>query len=282
MAIKKLLILSAASLVAAASTASFAGGPDAMSGPMPAAPAPAAMDWTGFYAGANIGGAIGKAATSNLVSNLDNGEDSTLDNTFNAVNNNNLNVSSAVLGGQLGYNFEIPGADGFVIGLETNYDLMKQSTAVTTSGGDTDNTNDAVAATNSVQTNWFYTLRPRLGYSFADDTLMVYATGGLALADFTYNSSSSANNSGGSNIPVDGEQPNSLAQTRIGWTAGGGIEWRFVPNWSVQGQYLYTSYGTMSQSQSYENNAGTGTPTTFTQAASLYDNVITAGINYHF
>ena len=64
MSIKKLLILSAASLTVVASAAAFAGGPDAMSGPMPAAPAPAMADWTGWYAGLNMGGAIGNAPSS--------------------------------------------------------------------------------------------------------------------------------------------------------------------------------------------------------------------------
>lgn len=273
MSIKKLLILSAASLVAVASTASFAGGPDAMSGPMPAAPAPAAMDWTGFYAGGNIGGAIGSAPVSNVLS----GEPATNayeQNALNAANNSNFNASSAIVGAQLGYNFEIPGADGFVVGLETNFDYMSQSTASTNNVYESHGDDDYSGA-NSIQTNWDYTLRGRLGYSFMDDTVMVYGTGGLALADLTYDNVETLGP--GALTPNTGSTF-SLAKTMIGWTAGGGLEWRFVPNWSLQGQYLYENLGTISQNQTYD----TGDTVTTTQNASLTENVVTAAINYHF
>jgi len=266
MSIKKLLILSAASLVAVASTASFAGGPDAMSGPMPAAPAPAAMDWTGFYAGGNIGGAIGKSATSTVQSGT--AATAAQQTVFNSVNANNFNASSAILGAQLGYNYEF---QDFVFGLESNFDYMPQNTAATTSAVVTGTT--AYTATNSIQTNYDYTLRGRLGYSFADDTLLVYGTGGLALADLTYNQQGV----GAGTSTGNAADTHSLNNAMIGWTAGGGLEWRFVPNWSLQGQYLYENLGT--ETQSY---TGTTTTTGYTQNASLTENLVTAAINYHF
>ena len=30
-----------------------------------------------------------------------------------------------------------------------------------------------------------------------------------------------------------------LSNTRTGWTAGGGVEWMFVPNWTAKAEYLY-------------------------------------------
>jgi hypothetical protein len=32
---------------------------------------------------------------------------------------------------------------------------------------------------------------------------------------------------------------NSVSNTKVGWTAGGGVEWMFLPNWSAKVEYLY-------------------------------------------
>ena len=280
MSIKKLLILSAASVVAVASAAAFAGGPDAMSGPMPAAPAPMMSDWTGWFAGGNLGGAIGNAGTSNVGSNVskDGGyttHSAGIDGAFNAANSMPMNVSSGVIGGQLGYNYEY--AD-FVFGLESNFDYMPQTASATQSAYNKANS-ISFLGTSSVNTNWYDTVRGRLGYSFDDDTVLVYTTGGLALADLTY--ANSSNTDSFYHYPQDGVNNNSLGQTMIGWTAGGGLEWRFVANWSVDGEYLYNHFGTATQTEVL--NGGTSDKNvTFTQNARLTDNIVTAGINYHF
>jgi len=31
--------------------------------------------------------------------------------------------------------------------------------------------------------------------------------------------------------------------TRAGWTLGGGLEWKFAPQWSVKAEYLYVDLG---------------------------------------
>ena len=279
MSIKKLLILSAASVVAVASAAAFAGGPDAMSGPMPAAPAPMMSDWTGWYAGGNLGGAIGNAGTSNVGSNVGGSHTAAVDGAFNAANSNPFKVSSGVIGGQLGYNYEY---QDFVFGLESNFDYMPQTASSTLSAYDSSVTGIGpvnFVGTNTVSTNWYDTVRGRVGYSFDDDTVLVYATGGLALADLTYTSVTNSDSVGSTtNTGLGGT---SLGQTMIGWTAGGGLEWRFVANWSVDGQYLYNHFGTASQT--YVSAAPlTANQSTFTQNARLTDNIVTAGINYHF
>ena len=37
-----------------------------------------------------------------------------------------------------------------------------------------------------------------------------------------------------------------ISDTRTGWTAGGGGEWKFAPNWSVKVEYLYYDLSTLS------------------------------------
>jgi len=31
-------------------------------------------------------------------------------------------------------------------------------------------------------------------------------------------------------------------QGKMGWTAGGGVEWAFLPTWSAKAEYLYTEF----------------------------------------
>jgi outer membrane immunogenic protein len=35
----------------------------------------------------------------------------------------------------------------------------------------------------------------------------------------------------------------SNAQTRVGWTAGAGVEWAFADNWTAKLEYLYVDLG---------------------------------------
>jgi len=78
----------------------------------------------------------------------------------------------------------------------------------------------------------------------------------------------------------------SFSNTRVGWTAGGGIEWLFAPNWSVKAEYLYYDLGSvtygLSPLQNF-NSAGTlftsGSPFSRTR---FTGNIVRAGLNYHF
>jgi len=38
----------------------------------------------------------------------------------------------------------------------------------------------------------------------------------------------------------------SYSNTQVGWTAGGGVEWMFMPNWSAKAEYLYYDLGNIS------------------------------------
>ena len=72
--------------------------------------------------------------------------------------------------------------------------------------------------------------RGRFGY--AVNNLLFYATGGYAAA--------------GVDVGVKSAVTNALlasaSSTRSGWTAGGGIEWGFAPNWSVKFELLYVKF----------------------------------------
>ena len=72
------------------------------------------------------------------------------------------------------------------------------------------------------------TARGRLGY--AAGPWLVYATGGLAFAGERF-----------LNTPAIGNDEKIL-HTRLGWAAGGGVEYGFAPHWSVRLEYLYSQF----------------------------------------
>ncbi len=87
-----------------------------------------------------------------------------------------------------------------------------------------------VSATDRIQA--FGSLTGRLGVAF--DNVLIYGKGGGAVA------------SNKISVNVLGLSA-SDTQTHFGYTVGGGVEWGFVPNWSVKGEYLWAHY----ESQNY-------------------------------
>jgi outer membrane immunogenic protein len=71
------------------------------------------------------------------------------------------------------------------------------------------------------------TVRGRIGVAF--DQVLLYGTGGLALADSKFSAS-------GLGITL------SDTKTQTGWTAGAGVEWMFLPRWSLKAEYLYRRF----------------------------------------
>jgi outer membrane immunogenic protein len=98
------------------------------------------------------------------------------------------------------------------------------------------------------------------------DRWLVYATGGFAVAGVQDTVQTPA-------VAV------SQTQARWGWTAGGGVEAAIDRNWSVKVEYLFVDL----QNANYINpDVPSGTGTIVTRTVTLNDNVIRAGINYHF
>jgi outer membrane immunogenic protein len=114
-----------------------------------------------------------------------------------------------------GYNEQFDG--GFVVGLEGDIDYSSF------------NKKKVVLATNTQFKNeWQGSVRARAGYAI--DNLLPYVTGGVAFGD----EKASAAGFG------------STSDTRVGWTAGAGIEYAIDPNWIVRGEARYVDLGTAS------------------------------------
>ena len=213
----KKILLAGSALIAALSFASAAQAADI-------APAPA-YDWTGFYLGANAGGAW---------SNTDVNQDVYINGTrvpgaAGLGNSLNGNDTAFTAGGILGYNYQM---DKIVLGAEADFNYLGFSES------NKNNIDPVSYAKTDFQADWYGTVRGRLG--FAIDNVLIYGTGGLAYG----------------NVSTDGklvlgpyEWQGSNDNTKWGWTVGGGAEYG-IDNWSLGLEYLYVDLG----SDSYKSN----------------------------
>ena len=86
----------------------------------------------------------------------------------------------------------------------------------------------------------FGTVRARAGY-LVTPTLLAYVTGGLAYGQTNVNAAMFSVDTAGVVPPETGGT--SYGSVHAGWTAGAGVEWMFLPNWSAKLEYLYYDLG---------------------------------------
>jgi outer membrane immunogenic protein len=156
-----------------------------------------------------------------------------------------FSVKGYMAGGTLGYNYQ---TGMWVWGLEGDFDFstMKGSSDRSCGGGISCETKN----------DWFGTARGRIGYA-GWNNFLPYFTGGAAFGDIK------ADNINGT-----------VTKTKIGWTAGAGLEYALWTNWSIKGEYLYADLGKATCP------AGTcfGTDTD----VKFKTNIIRLGLNYRF
>jgi len=156
------------------------------------------------------------------------------------------NMKGFAGGLQAGYNWQI---SSFVLGVvgDIQYSAQKRTETATVAG---------VVFTGEEKIPWFGTARGRVGYAF--DSVLIYGTGGAAWSNFKASISAL-----GATVSTE--------TTKMGWTAGGGVEWMFMPRWSVKAEYLYIDSG--STSLTIAGVTGSG---------KLKDQIARIGVNYHF
>lgn len=143
-------------------------------------------------------------------------------------------------GGTAGYNIQ---TGIWVWGIEGDFDYADLNGTATVCGGCT------------VKDTWLGTARARLGYAGWNNWLP-YITGGGAFGNIKTNS-------------VLGDSSN----TRWGWTAGAGIEWAFLANWSAKVEYLYVDLGSF--------NCGINCGAV-DENVDLKSSIVRLGVNYRF
>jgi outer membrane immunogenic protein len=171
--------------------------------------APVPFTWTGFYIGANVGGAFDnedRVNVSGIGALLGSGIDAY------SLRNKSTGVTA---GGQAGYNYEfdLGNGGGIVIGLEADAaftDLSRNSVI------DTSVILPGSSADYHTSLDYLGTIRGRLGYAY--DRFFVYGTGGLAYGGVDHNVNLRSG-AGASLASIN------FDTTEVGFTYGGGIEY---------------------------------------------------------
>jgi outer membrane immunogenic protein len=219
--------------------------------PIKAAPVPPFFTWTGCYAGGWIGGGWGQKNLADSTGLL------ALVTGFTAAT---LNIDGYLLGGQFGCDYQF--ASNWVLGLEgaVSGGAIRGSTAVALPTGIAGD-----SASFKERTDFLTSVTGRVGYAF--DRWLLYAKGGAAWAGDKYSA-----------IGVFLGTPYDLEglETRLGWTAGVGIEWAFSPYWSVTLEYDYYGFGSHNITF-IDTNSGTTGPENIKQNLQ----VVKLGVNFH-
>jgi outer membrane immunogenic protein len=225
--------------------------------PLKAPPAPVApaWSWTGFYVGGNVGYGWGNGHGNWSASEIDILGDpcgAPGGASFCPATTTSNKLNGALGGLQAGYNWQI---GTYLAGIETDIQYSGQkgnapiSTAVVFPFGPI---TAPVSGTSSERLDWFGTLRGRLGVT--SDRWLIYATGGLAYGEVRTQGAVNATGvpfGGGALLncvtiagcPFQPLASWSSDQTKIGWTAGAGIERNLDAHWSIKAEYLFVDLG---------------------------------------
>ena len=254
----------------------------------PPPPLPPAFTWTGLYGGVNIGYAfgdnsretgglgyltgipvIGAAPVAPFGSSWSVGQ----------------NLHGIAGGAQLGYNYQFN--PWLVLGAEADIqatDAVSHSNSIV---GLADATGTHLQSMNSTKNvDWFGTVRGRVGFTLPSmPNLMVFGTGGFAYGQVVNNVGFADNFL---NLGISAIGHGYYDNTKVGWTAGGGIEWSpsMFPSWSLKAEYLYVDLGSTT-ANSVPLNALPGVAAGIPAFAATHNSptrfqVVRAGINWHF
>jgi outer membrane immunogenic protein len=177
---------------------------------------------------------------------------------------------------EAGYNWQV---GSFVFGVESDFNYLGLRGHATSSATYPDTAPVAFAINSSVNTNWLFTARPRVG--IASGNWLFYATGGLAITDlnakFTFADNCGDTQCNGPGVPSAFETA-SFSRTKLGYAVGGGIEAGLWSNWTVKAEYLYVNFGTSSIKLVAPLPFGSQQP--FTHSVDLQANIARIGLNY--
>lgn len=235
-----------------------------------AAPAFAQDDadlWSGFYVGANAGGAWGD---SSLTRRVTTGTGAivippTELNLLNAAGDNRSNKNGFTGGIEGGYNYV---TSNWLLGLETDF-VALDSNVRTTSNFRSTISPVNYSLSGRARTSWMWSVRPRVGY--VSGPWLIYATGGLAMTEVKVNMDL-ADSRTPQNVVRDRD-----SSTRTGWIAGAGAGYAVNENWSVKGEWLYADFGNISTT-AVSPNGFFG----LTTRAGVKSNIVRLGADYRF
>jgi len=216
-------------------------------------PVVAAYSWTGCYVGVEGGGSWGR------VESTSNGTNNGAPNGTLGVPKSSSDLTGGLFGGTLGCNYQV---NQWVFGIEGDGSWSGEQ-----------GSSSLLAPFNTlfkedVSQSWIATIRGRAGF-VVNQKVLLYGTAGGAFADLRIHE---FNPTGVGGTLTGATETHQYA----GWTAGVGVEWGFAPNWSAKVEYLYMDLGR----QDFFATTATGCCTF--QSTRLTDNIVRAGVNYHF
>lgn len=209
--------------------------------------------WTGFYAGVVGGYGWGKSDSDWIGTGSQTGLNG---NSFS------IDVNGALLGGQVGADYDL--GNGLVLGAVADISWSGID------GRDCADISNCPAippwplSYGTYDVNWLSTIRGRLGYG--TESFLVYATGGLALADTDLKVTN-----------ISGTTPGSDSATLTGFTVGGGLEYKLTQSVSLGAEYLYADFG-----KQHYHLLDLGGGDTAGVNADLKLHIVRASLNYRF
>ena len=215
------------------------------------------FNWTSCYLGGHLGGGFAHKDITDPVQLVQ-------DSFLGAGSTDGITTVSpaprgVVIGGQIGCDYQF--APSWVVGIEgaASGSTMKGSTTVGLPLGNPD------TALVQAKTDFLTSVTARVGYAF--DNVLLYAKGGVAMAGDRYDVTGSF---AGTPFGFVG------LENRIGWTAGGGVEWAFSQHWSASIEYDYYQFGHSVIAMSDPTNVFLGN-------VDVRQNiqVVKAGLNFH-
>jgi outer membrane immunogenic protein len=220
----------------------------------PVAPPPA-FSWTGFYVGADVGGAW--ARSDGRWDPLDNFDQPNPAYFGEQPISGGMTGSGVLAGGHVGYNYQF--ARSWVAGIEADWSWSNAKATLDQTWVST----DPVAhpglvrpgAHTTLQTDLdsIATIRARAGY-LVTPSLLLYGTGGFALADADLKAVAQ-------NEPNHDPRyiaPMSTSKWVSGYVVGGGLEYAFQNRWSLRAEYLFYRLNTSDSTIAGDPSDATG------------------------
>jgi outer membrane immunogenic protein len=238
-------------------------------------------NWTGFYSGGNVGYGWGSYSASNATGTLVTTNGGSAPYGFNVGSGNGNGLTAGI---QAGYNWQI---EQTVLGIEADWQYLDSKV-------NTANAAIAVPAfiggnfsgSTSLSTDWYATFRGRVGYAFGP--ALLYATGGVALAETKLSANATGSIATGAFLPIPlgplGSMSASDSAVLVGYVVGGGLEYALGAGWSVKGEYLHMGFGRngYNLTGSLQSPAGlNGVIATHVDLKPSFD-IARVGANYHF
>jgi outer membrane immunogenic protein len=239
-----------------------------------------ATDWGGFYAGVNVGAGFPSSRQS-TTTNDPNGALVDPSGRSQAVlfpNSLGRTRDDITYGAQAGYNYQV---GKWVYGVEGDYTEFGITNHASYSGHFYDTTQADPSYVSHVngkaEQNGLITLRGRVGRDVGG--VLLYATGGLALANVKAGSSFANYNVGGTTDYFSGETHGES----VGGVVGGGAEFHLTKKISMKLEYLYYDLGTVRYNTSPNYFTSGDNPGVYQSAKYVADgNLLRVGFNYHF